>query len=37
MVSCVTIIAWLIVSKEVTNTLIFYIFDYGAECGAECW
>ena len=25
-----------IVAKEVTNTLIFYIFEYGAEYGAEC-
>ena len=34
-VSCVTIIAWLIVFKEVTNTLIFYISGYGAKYGAE--
>ena len=34
-VSCVTIIAWLIVFKEVTNTLIFSISDYGAHCCAE--
>ena len=26
----------LIVFKEGTNTLIFYIFDYGAEDGVEC-
>ena len=35
-VSCVTIIAWLIAFTEGTNTLIFYIFHYGAEYGAEC-
>ena len=35
-VSCVTIIAWIIVFKEVTNTQIFYISDYGAEYGAGC-
>ena len=34
-VSCVTIIGWLTVFKEVTNTLIFYISDYGAEYGAK--
>ena len=38
-VSCVKIIAWLIVFKEGTSTLSFYIFDncakYGAECSAE--
>ena len=33
-VSCITIIPWLIVSQELTNTLIFYISDYGAEYGA---
>ena len=36
-VSCVKITAWSIVFKEGTNnTLIFYIFKYGAEYGAEC-
>ena len=35
-VSCVTLIAWLIVFKEVTNTLFFYISDYGVEYSAEC-
>ena len=35
-VSCVTIIAWLIVFKEVTNTQFFYISDYGVKYGAEC-
>ena len=33
--SCVKIFAWSIVVKECTNTLIFYIFEYGAEYGAE--
>ena len=35
-VSCLTIIAWLIIFKEVTDTLIFYISDYSAKYGAEC-
>ena len=35
-VSCVTIIAWLIVFKEVMNTRIFSISDYSAEYGAQC-
>ena len=34
-VSCVKTIVWLIVLKEGTSTLSFYIFDYGAECSAE--
>ena len=34
-VSCVKTIVWLIVFKEGTSTLSFYIFDYGAECSAE--
>ena len=34
-VSCVIIIAWLIVFKASTSTLGFYIFDNGAEYGAE--
>ena len=33
--SCVKIAAWSIVVKEGTNTLIFYIFEYGAEYCAE--
>ena len=35
-VSCVKIIVWSIVVQECTNILIFYIFEYGAEYGAEC-
>ena len=35
-VSCVKIIAWSIVVQEGTNTVIAYIFKYGAEYGAEC-
>ena len=34
-VYCVKIIAWLIVVKEDTKTLIFSVFEYGAECSAE--
>ena len=34
-VSCVKIIAWSIVVQEGTNTLAFYIFEYGAKYGAE--
>ena len=34
--SCVKIIVWLIVVKEGTNILIFYIFELGAEYSAEC-
>ena len=34
-VSCITIIRWLMVSEELTKTLIFYISGYGAEYGAE--
>ena len=37
--SCVKIIAWSIIVKGGTKTLIFYIFkceaEYGAECSAE--
>ena len=32
---CVKIIAWSVVVKQITNTLIFLIFEYGAECSAE--
>ena len=35
-VSLVKITALLIVAKKGTNTLIFYIFEYGAEHAAEC-
>ena len=34
--SCVKIIALSIVVRKGPNTLIFYVFEYGAECGAEC-
>ena len=33
--SCVKIVSWSIVAKDGTNTLIFYIFEYGAEYGAK--
>ena len=35
-VSCVKTIVWSIVVQEGTNTVFFYIFEYGAEYGAEC-
>ena len=35
-ISSVKIIVWSIVFQEGTNILIFYIFEYGAEYGAEC-
>ena len=35
-VSGVKIIVWLIFNKEGTNTLIFYILEYGAKYDAEC-
>ena len=35
-VSCVKIIAWSVVVKEGTNTVLFYVFEYGAEFSAEC-
>ena len=35
-VSCVKIIAWSIVFKQSTHTIMFYIFKYGAKYGAEC-
>ena len=31
----VRIAAWLIVAKEDSNTLSFYIFNYGVEYGAK--
>ena len=34
-VSCVKIITWSIVVQEGTNTLVFYIFEYGAKYGVE--
>ena len=33
---CVKIIAWSIVVKEGTTTLVFCIFKCGCEYGAEC-
>ena len=35
-VFCVKSILWSIVSQKDTNILIFYIFENGAEYGAEC-
>ena len=32
---CVKLILWSIVAQKGTNILIFYIFEYGAEYGAE--
>ena len=34
-VSCVKIVVWSIVAQKGTNILVFYIFEYGAECSAE--
>ena len=34
-VSAVKMIAWSVVVQKGTNTVIFYIFEYGAECSAE--
>ena len=33
--SCGKLVAWSIVAQKDTNILIFYIFKYGAEFGAE--
>ena len=35
-VFCVKLILWSIVAQKSTNILIFYIFESGAEYGAEC-
>ena len=35
-VSCVILVLWSIVAQKGTNILIFYIFESGAEYGAEC-
>ena len=35
-VFCVKLILWSIVAQKGTDILIFYIFEYGAESGAEC-
>ena len=34
-VFCVKLILWSIVAQKGANILIFYIFEYGAECSAE--
>ena len=34
-VSCLKLVAWSIVAQKGTNILSFYIFEYGAEYGAE--
>ena len=33
---CLKLILWSIVAQKCTNMLIFDIFEYGAEYGAEC-
>ena len=33
---CVKLVVWSIVAQKSTNILIFYIFEYVAEYGAEC-
>ena len=35
-VSCVKLVLWSVVAQKGTNILIFYIFESGAEYGAEC-
>ena len=35
-VFCVKLILWSMVAQKGTNILIFYIFESGAEYGAEC-
>ena len=35
-VFCVKLILWAMVAQKGTNILIFYIFESGAEYGAEC-
>ena len=35
-VLCVKLILWSIIAQKGANILIFYIFEYGAEYGAEC-
>ena len=34
--SCVKMFLWSIVAQKGTNILIFYVFEYSAEYGAEC-
>ena len=33
---CVKLVLWSIVAQKGTNILVFYIFESGAEYGAEC-
>ena len=33
---CVKLVLWSIVAQKGTNILIFYIFESGAEYGAQC-
>ena len=35
-VFCVKLVLWSIVAQKGTNILIFYIFESGAEYGAQC-
>ena len=35
-VFCVKLIVWSIAAQKGTNILFFYIFEYGADHGAEC-
>ena len=35
-VFCVKLILWSVIAQKGTNILLFYIFEYGAEYGAEC-
>ena len=32
---CVKLIVWSLVTQKGINILVFYIFEYGAECSAE--
>ena len=34
-VSCVKLVVWSIVAQKGTDTLVFYVFEYGAQCSAE--
>ena len=36
-VSCVKLVVWSIVAQKGTDILIFYIFQYDAEYGSECY
>ena len=33
---CVKLVLWSVFAQIGTNILIFYIFEFGAEYGAEC-